>query len=137
MLRLKNSYIEQANSDLHCHPDFETFDELKRPRQFTVTFKYLVKRPGTLAFHFNGEDKDGFEEYTPIAFSKELYPGTEFKQMEITGKWNGTGDFRLSFTGDILIHSLMLADDRLATCGKSSICGSRLRTRRFRPTLTR
>lgn len=114
MLRLKNSYIEQANSDFHRHPDFETFDGLKRPRQFTVTFKYLVKRPGTLAFHFNGEDKDGFEEYTPIAFSKELYPGTEFKQMEITGKWNGTGDFRLSFTGDILIHSLMLADDRLA-----------------------
>ena len=114
VLRLKNSYIEQANSDFHRHPDFETFDELKRPRQFTVTFKYLVKRPGTLAFHFNGEDKDGFEEYTPIAFSKELYPGTEFKQMEITGKWNGTGDFRLSFTGDILIHSLTLVDDRLA-----------------------
>ena len=34
--------------------------------------------------------------------------------MEITGKWNGTGDFRLSFTGDILIHSLTLVDDRLA-----------------------
>lgn len=31
VLRLKNSYIEQVNSDFYRHPDFETFDELKRP----------------------------------------------------------------------------------------------------------
>lgn len=63
VLRLKNSYIEQVNSDFYRHPDFETFDELKRPRQFTISFKYLVKRPGTLAFHFKNENKEGFEEY--------------------------------------------------------------------------
>lgn len=96
VLRLKNSYIEQVNSDFYRHPDFETFDELKRPRQFTISFKYLVKRPGTLAFHFKNENKEGFEEYIPISFSKDLYPSTEFKQMEITGKWNGTGDFHMS-----------------------------------------
>lgn len=114
VLRLKNSFIEQTNSDFYRHPDFETFDELKRPRQFTVSFKYLVKRPGTLALHFKDEKKEGFEEYAPISFSKDLYPGTEFKQMEITGKWNGTGDFHMSFTGDIYIHSLTLTDDPLA-----------------------
>lgn len=114
VLRLKNSFIEQTNSDLYRHPDFETFDELKRPRQFTVSFKYLVKRPGTLTVHFKDEKKEGFEEYAPISFSKDLYPGTEFKQMEITGKWNGTGDFHMSFTGDIYIHSLTLTDDSLA-----------------------
>ena len=104
VLRLKNSYIEQVNSDFYRHPDFETFDELKRPRQFTISFKYLVKRPGTLAFHFKNENKEGFEEYTPISFSKDLYPSTEFKQMEITGKWNGTGDFHMSFTGDMYLR---------------------------------
>lgn len=114
VLRLKNSFIEQTNSDFYRHPDFETFDELKRPRQFTVSFKYLVKRPGTLTVHFKDEKKEGFEEYAPISFSKDLYPGTEFKQMEITGKWNGTGDFHMSFTGDIYIHSLTLTDDSLA-----------------------
>lgn len=114
VLRLKNSFIEQTNSDFYRHPDFETFDELKRPRQFTVSFKYLVKRPGTLTVHFKDEKKEGFEEYAPISFSKDLYPSTEFKQMEITGKWNGTGDFHMSFTGDIYIHSLTLTDDPLA-----------------------
>lgn len=114
VLRLKNSFIEQTNSDFYRHPDFETFDELKRPRQFTVSFKYLVKRPGILTVHFKDEKKEGFEEYAPISFSKDLYPGTEFKQMEITGKWNGTGDFHMSFTGDIYIHSLTLTDDPLA-----------------------
>lgn len=114
VLRLKNSYIEQVNSDFYRHPDFETFDELKRPRQFTISFKYLVKRPGTLAFHFKNENKEGFEEYTPISFSKDLYPGTEFKQMEITGKWNGTGNFYMSFTGDMYLYALTLTDDALA-----------------------
>ena len=114
VLRLKNSYIEQVNSDFYRHPDFETFDELKRPRQFTISFKYLVKRPGTLAFHFKNENKEGFEEYIPISFSKDLYPSTEFKQMEITGKWNGTGDFHMSFTGDMYLYALTLTDDALA-----------------------
>ncbi|MFR4280881.1 MAG: hypothetical protein ACLURT_02680 [Bacteroides uniformis] len=114
VLRLKNSYIEQVNSDFYRHPDFETFDELKRPRQFTISFKYLVKRPGTLAFHFKDEKKEGFEEYTPISFSKDLYPGTEFKQMEITGKWNGTDNFYMSFTGDMYLYALTLTDDALA-----------------------
>ena len=114
VLRLKNSYIEQVNSNFYRHPDFETFDELKRPRQFTISFKYLVKRPGTLAFHFKNENKEGFEEYTPISFSKDLYPSTEFKQMEITGKWNGTGDFHMSFTGDMYLYALTLTDDALA-----------------------
>lgn len=114
VLRLKNSYIEQVNSNFYRHPDFETFDELKRPRQFTVSFKYLVKRPGILTVHFNDENETGFEEYTPISFSKDLYPDTEFKQMEITGKWNGTGDFYMSFTGDIYVYSLTLTDDALA-----------------------
>lgn len=31
VLRLKNSYIEQVNSDFYRHPDFETFDELSAP----------------------------------------------------------------------------------------------------------
>lgn len=114
VLRLKNSYIEQVNSDFYRHPDFETFDGLKRPRQFTISFKYLVKRPGTLAFHFKDEKEEGFEEYTPISFSKDLYPGTEFKQMEITGKWNGTGNFYMSFTGDMYLYALTLTDDALA-----------------------
>ena len=73
-----------------------------------------MKRPGTLAFHFKNENKEGFEEYIPISFSKDLYPSTEFKQMEITGKWNGTGDFHMSFTGDMYLYALTLTDDALA-----------------------
>lgn len=50
VLRLKNSYIEQVNSDFYRHPDFETFDGLKRPRQFTISFKYLAPRHSCLPF---------------------------------------------------------------------------------------
>ena len=59
VLRLRTA-ISSRSTQTFRHPDFETFDELKRPRQFTISFKYLVKRPGTLAFHFKNENKEGF-----------------------------------------------------------------------------
>lgn len=116
VLRLKNSFIEQSNSDFYRHPDFEVSEEtgLQRARQFGIAFKYLVKRPGTLRVYFRNENKEGFEEYDSISFSKDLYPTGEFKPMDIVGKWNGTGDFYMSFTGDIYIYSLTLTDDALA-----------------------
>ena len=39
VLRLKNSYIEQVNSDFYRHPDFETSAALPRPPQFIISFK--------------------------------------------------------------------------------------------------
>ena len=128
VLRLKNSHIIQANSDLAQHPEFDLYDitetdskgnetvtgQQYRARMFYVSFKYKVTRPGTLRVYFKGENSEGFEEYVHFDHTNHLDPTDEFRTMEIAGKWNGTGDFYLSFTGDMYLYSLALADNRLA-----------------------
>lgn len=128
VLRIKNSDITQRNADLARHPKFELVDQivvnedgsegvigqLYRPKMFYISFKYLVKTAGTLQVHFKGENGTDFEEYTKIDYTKELEPTTEFMTMEISGKWSGTGDFYLSFTGDIYIYHLFLASNPMS-----------------------
>lgn len=128
VLRLKNSGITQLNADFARHPEFDLYDitapdeegneivtgQQYRPRMFYVSFRYKVTRPGTLRVCFKNENPEGFEAYEPIDYSEVLNPSEEFKVMEIAGKWNGTGDFFLSFSGDMYLYSLALADNRLA-----------------------
>lgn len=128
VLRIKNSSVTQKNADLARHPEFELVDQivvnedgsesvigkLYRPKMFYVSFKYLVKEPGTLRVLFQNEQGTGFEEYSRIDCTKELQASTEFLTMEIAGKWDGTGDFYLAFTGDIYIYQLFLAGNPLS-----------------------
>ena len=108
-VRLKNSYIMQYNDDYDKHP---TFDE-KIARLFNIQFRYKVLRPGILTIYFKNENSNGFESYEKINYTQQLDETSVFKTLDISGKWNGTGDFYLSFTGDILIHSVVLYDDEL------------------------
>ena len=128
VLRLKNSSITQKNADFARHPEFDLYDimgtdadgnevvtgQQYRARMFYVSFKYKVNRPGTLRVYFKNENPEGFEEYVPIDYIEVLNPSEEFKVMEIAGKWNGTGDFYISFSGDMYLYSLALSDNRLA-----------------------
>lgn len=108
-VRLKNSYIMQYNDDYDKHP---VFDE-KVARLFNIQFRYKVLRSGILTIYFKNEDSSGFESYEKINYTQQLDETSVFKTLDISGKWNGTGDFYLSFTGDILIHSVVLYDDEL------------------------
>ena len=95
---------------------------IKIPRQFYISFNYMVKRTGTLTVYFKNESsdesgnsyKEEFEPYDPIYFVQSLLPTSGFQKMEIAGKWNGKGHFYLAFTGDMYLYSLALADNPLA-----------------------
>ena len=95
---------------------------IKIPRQFYISFNYMVKRTGTLTVYFKNESsdesgnsyKEEFEPYDPIFFVQSLLPTSGFQKMEIAGKWNGKGHFYLAFTGDMYLYSLALADNPLA-----------------------
>ena len=121
VLRIKNSFITQKNSDYNLHPSFdlykdeETGVEKYRPRMFYVSFKYLCVEGGTIRVYFKDEANDGtFEQYTSINEEKRIDPNVSFEVEEFEGKWNGTGDFYLSFDGDIYIYDLALSDNALA-----------------------
>lgn len=117
VLRIKNSFISQNNSDYNLHPSFDKQVDgyLYTPRMFYISFKYMCASAGTLKISFKNEENDGtFESYEPIVIDKSVEPNLSFEAEEFEGKWNGTGDFHLSFDGDIFIYDLALSDNALA-----------------------
>lgn len=127
VLRIKKSFIKQYNRDFSMQPAFSMYEEeieteegtviveRYKPRMFYISFKYMCTSPGTLNIYFDGETEDGsFESYQPITYSEYVSSSSSFSLKEISGKWNGTGNFYLSFDGDIFIYDLALADNALA-----------------------
>lgn len=108
-VKLKNSYILQYNDDYAKHP---TFDD-SSARSFNIQFRYKVLKPGILTIYFKNEQQGDFEDYEKINYTRQLNTTSVFNTLNINGKWNGTGDFYLGFTGEILIHSVILSDDSL------------------------
>ena len=134
-LRIKNSSVLQLNEDFAYHPNFEEikklstdeegnpmFDEqgnpiyiiVKEARMFTIEFYYKCVESGTLSISFDGVDKTGFEDFNAVEENVVLPSNTTYENYAITGMWNGTGDLRISFTGDIYIQSILLTEDRFA-----------------------
>ena len=58
-----------------------------------------VKTAGTLTIGFPGQD----------LYETKVMTATEaFAQEEFIGEWDGTGDFTISYTGEIFIYNLLL-----------------------------
>ena len=56
-------------------------------------------------------DKTGFENFNLFGHEEDLPAGGE-KMFTLDGLWNGTGDFKLSFTGVIYISLLVLSTNK-------------------------
>lgn len=92
MLRLKDSFVKQLNSDLN-HPD--------KASTFYISFRYLCEATGSLTCGFEGQ-----ELYQTVI----LNPNRQARIFEYSGTWDGTGDFILQFTGDIYISLVTLTN---------------------------
>jgi hypothetical protein len=111
---IKNKYISQANANLRSKPDFKTNDKgLKEAVPVYLSFFYRVEKAGTLKVSFENVDKTGFENFDSIEIEKELDVTGGYLQFTGEGLWNGTGDFRLSFTGEIYLYMLILTTDKV------------------------
>ncbi len=58
-----------------------------------------------------GADKTGFENFNLFGHEEDLPVGGE-KMFTLDGLWNGTGDFKLSFTGVIYISLLVFSTNK-------------------------
>jgi hypothetical protein len=111
---IKNKYIKQTNSNLRSKPDFITGSGgLKEPRPVYLSFFYRCQTAGTLTVEFENVDKTGFANFNSIEITKELGVTNGYLQFTADGLWNGTGDFKLSFTGEIYLYMLVLSADRV------------------------
>lgn len=111
---IRNKYILQKNGNFRFIPTYnETNDEgLKKPEAVYLSFFYRVTKAGRLTIKFEGLDKTGFENFNEFAYDGELGVTDGYQVFNHSGLWNGTGDFKLAFTGEIYLYMLVLSTDR-------------------------
>ena len=114
VVRIKNKYISQKNENLRSVPSMETnASGNKEAKPVYLSFLYRCASAGTLRVRFENVDKTGFENFNSIDVEEQLAVTTGYRQYNCNGLWNGTGDFKLSFTGDIYLYMLILSTDKI------------------------
>ncbi|MCC8146918.1 MAG: hypothetical protein LIO93_10905 [Bacteroidales bacterium] len=117
VLCISNSYIQQANANFETHPIFDERDKdthLLVPKTFYIEFLYKCIQPGTLNIEFPGATSTGFSPFKLLKVENKYIEATsDYQTFEASGLWNGTGDFKLSFDGEIYLYAIRLAEDRL------------------------
>lgn len=114
VVRIVNKYILQKNANLRSKPTFETnADGKKEALPVYLSFFYRCVKPGKLTVRFDSVDKTGFENFNSFDIEEELVETAGYVQFNCDGLWNGTGDFRLSFTGEIYLYMLVMSTDKV------------------------
>ena len=114
VVRICNKYIIQKNINLRSIPHFaENAAGKKEALPVYLSFFYRCREAGTLNVRFDNVDKTGFENFNSMDATEELAATEGYVQYQCNGLWNGTGDFHLSFTGDICLYMLILSTDRV------------------------
>lgn len=95
MLRIFRSYIRQLNEYI-TKPDPESI--------IYITVKYHCEETGILSIGFT--DTTSYTE-------KDIEAQPGFQTFEVSGTWDGSGNFEMRFTGDIYIEQLALTNHPL------------------------
>lgn len=113
VVRIRNKYILQKHGNLRYVPTFPTNDEgQKEAMPVYLTFFYRCAKAGTLKVRFENVDKTGFANFNSMEINEEIAETDGYVQYTGNGLWNGTGDFRLEFDGDIYMYMLVLSTDK-------------------------
>ena len=111
---INNNYILQKNADFKTRPAYEPgLDGLLKAKPVFLTFFYKCTEPGTLDIVFEGCDQTGFQNFQEFRITQDIAAGEGYRTFEGSGLWNGTGDFRLSFSGKMYLYMLMLSLDHI------------------------
>ena len=114
VVRIRNKYILQKHGNLRYVPTFPTNDEgQKEALPVYLTFFYRCAKVGTLKVRFENVDKTGFANFNSMEISEEIAETEGYVQYTGNGLWNGTGDFKLAFDGDIYLYMLVLSTDKI------------------------
>ena len=113
VLRLRDSGITQANSVMNLsgisfegttEKDEEGNEKTIYPN-FSFAFFYKPLTAGTLRVGFSGKD---------LYAEEQLTAANDYAQFSRYAGWDGTGDFTLSYTGEMLLYGVSLYNDKLA-----------------------
>ena len=114
VVRIRNEYIRQKHENLRFVPTFPTNgDGKKEALPVYLSFFYRCAKSGTLKIGFENVDKAGFADFDSLAVSEQIAVTDGYVQYTCSGLWNGTGDFKLAFDGDIYLYMLVLSTDKI------------------------
>ena len=114
VVRIRNKYIRQKHENLRFVPTFPTkSDGKKEALPVYLSFFYRCAKGGTLKIGFENVDKAGFADFNSMEVSEEIAATGGYVQYTCSGLWNGTGDFKLAFDGDIYLYMLVLSTDKI------------------------
>lgn len=114
VVRIKNKYILQKHGNLRYVPSFASVNDGKKEAlPVYLSFFYRCAKGGTLKVSFEGVDKAGFENFNSMDVTEALGVTEGYVQYTCNGLWNGTGDFKLEFDGDIYLYMLVLSTDKV------------------------
>ena len=114
VVRIRNKYIRQKHENQRFVPTFPTnSDGKKEALPVYLSFFYRCAKSGTLKIGFENVDKTGFADFNSMEVSEEIAATGGYVQYTCSGLWNGTGDFKLSFDGDIYLYMLVLSTDKI------------------------
>lgn len=114
VVRIRNKYIRQKHENLRFVPTFPTnSDGKKEALPVYLSFFYRCAKTGTLKIGFENVDKTDFADFNSMEVSEEIAATGGYVQYTCSGLWNGTGDFKLAFDGDIYLYMLVLSTDKI------------------------
>lgn len=114
VVRIRNKYIRQKHENLRFVPTFPTNGAGKKEAlPVYLSFFYRCAKAGTLKICFENIDKTGFTDFNSMEVSEEIAATGGYVQYTCSGLWNGTGDFKLEFDGDIYLYMLVLSTDKI------------------------
>lgn len=114
VVRIRNKYIRQKHENLRFVPTFPTNSAGKKEAlPVYLSFFYRCAKSGTLKIGFENVDKTGFADFNCMEVSEEIAATGGYVQYTCSGLWNGTGDFKLEFDGDIYLYMLVLSTDKI------------------------
>ncbi len=114
VVRIRNKYIRQKHENLRFVPTFPINDDGKKEAlPVYLSFFYRCAKSGTLKIGFENVDKTGFTDFNSMEVSEEIAATGGYVQYTCSGLWNGTGDFKLAFDGDIYLYMLVLSTDKI------------------------
>lgn len=114
VVRIRNKYIRQKHEHLRFVPTFPAnSDGKKEALPVYLSFFYRCAKAGTLKVGFEGVEKVGLADFASMEVREALGVTDGYVQYTCSGLWNGTGDFKLSFDGDIYLYMLVLSTDKV------------------------
>lgn len=120
LLHLRNSYIRQANANIRKpgthkvysvdNGDAMSEDYTEERDTLYMTIKFLAKTSGTLRVGFEGvSNVVGALPFTQV----EVDSSMAWQTMQVSGTWDGVGDFIVEYSGDMYVSILSITDKPL------------------------